>query len=74
MLKQTKVTSFDDVTDVSRMYIGVGIKVSMHETQGFSSVIHSFGPFNWFSWLVWEATDPLTQLTQCLSRSGIISS
>ena len=32
--------------------LGVGIKVSMHETQGFSSVIHSFSPFVWFSWLV----------------------
>ena len=37
---------------ISLAYIGVGIKVSMHGTQGFSSVIHSFSPFVWFSWLV----------------------
>ena len=32
--------------------LGVGIKVSMHETQRISSIIHSFGPLIWFSWLV----------------------
>ena len=66
----TSLTSFLHI-------LRVGIRVSMHETWGqlFShSFIFSFGPFGLFSsWSIWEATDPLTQLPQCLSMSGIIT-
>ena len=38
------------------------------------SLVFSFGSFGLFPGKsIWEATDPLTQLPQCLLRSGIIT-
>ena len=48
-----------------------GIKGSMHEHWGSFFGSSFFGLFS--SWFVLEVTDPLSQLPQCLLRSGIIT-
>ena len=50
-----------------------GIKESMHETKGVLLLL-VLGPFSSFpNWPIQEATNPLTLLPQCLSRSGTIT-
>ena len=50
-----------------------GIRESVHKTGEFLSLL-VLGPFGSFpGWSIQEATDPLTQLPQCLSRSETIT-
>ena len=78
MQKQTKVMSFDDVTDITLMYIGGRYKNKHVQDLGeleFNSVIHSFSPFIWLvpQVVIQEATDNVTWLLWCFLRSGIIT-
>ena len=68
--------SFDNVTDILLMFIRGRYKRKCTWDSGvqlFILSVFSLGSFGLFpSYIIWEATDSLTQLPQCLLRSGII--